>query len=87
MQSLASSLPYIQILLSILMAFYHFVVFAYIWDKNKFIDEKVQGEKILQDELKIAQREMRFWVDKKKSEEEKNLLIRLILKVKSKLHL
>lgn len=75
------------LMLSILMAFYHFVVFAYIWEKNKFIDEKVQSREILEDGLKKAGVEVKFWLNKQKIEEEKNPIKRLSLKVKNKLNL
>ena len=75
------------LMLSILMAFYHFVVFAYIWEKNKFVDEKVQSRELLEDGLKKARKEIKFWFTKEKIEEEKNLLVRFSLKIRNKLHL
>lgn len=75
------------LMLSIFMAFYHFVVFAYIWEENKFIDEKIQSRQILEDGIKKARSEIKYWLGKQKIEEEKNLLIKLGLKIKNKLSL
>ncbi len=75
------------LMLSILMAFYHFIVFAYIWERNKFIDEKVKSRELLEDGLKKARKEIKFWLVKQKIEEEKNSLIKFSLKIKNKLHL
>ncbi len=75
------------LMLSILMAFYHFVVFAYIWERNKFVDEKVQSRELLEDGLKKARKEIKFWLGKQKIEEERNSLIKFSLKIKNKLHL
>lgn len=74
-------------MLSILMAFYHFVVFANLWEKNKFVDtgkeDIVNG---MEKELRKSKKELIFWVSKKSIEEEKNLLKKVSLKIRKKIH-
>ena len=76
-------------MLSIFMAFYHFVIFAYIWEKNNFKDVDTQDFASLQNDLeqefKKAGQEVQFWVYNEKIKYEKNSVNKLLLKTKRKL--
>lgn len=65
------------LMLSLLMAFYHFVVFAYIWEKNKFVDSKeenlVKGVVTLSEE---KAKEFAYWVGHSSMEGE-NVVIKI----------
>lgn len=74
-------------MLAILMGFYHFTIFAYLWERHKFVDEKSFRIEDFEDEVKSAGREFGYWLQKEKIDEEKDLLKKLGLKVKRKLHL
>lgn len=76
------------LMLSILMAFYHFMVFANIWEKNHF---KEIGEGNLlsetQKELKSFYKEILFWFNREKIKSTDNPIKKFIYYVLSKLHL
>lgn len=74
------------LMLALLMAIYHFVIFAYIWEKKKFIDEDNALEQVGK-EAKNSESEIRFWVNKKDIDDEKTLLKKFGLKLKRKLHI
>jgi glycosyltransferase involved in cell wall biosynthesis len=73
------------LMLSLLMAVYHFAIFAYLWEKKNFVDEKFMDREGFENEVKEASRELRYWVNKKKIEEEKVFLKKVGLKIKRKL--
>ncbi|MBI5123509.1 glycosyltransferase family 2 protein [Candidatus Roizmanbacteria bacterium] len=75
------------LMLAILMAIYHFVIFAYIWEQKKFADEAKQSLKDFEKEAKEAGHELKYWINKIKIDEEKFLFKKMGLKVKRKLHL
>ena len=61
------------LMLSIFMAFYHFVIFALLWEKQNF--KEYDGEEFLanaEKEFKKAGKEMVFWISKEKLEGIKN---------------
>ena len=72
--------------LSLFMAFYHFVVFAMIWEKQKFQDEEgnILGE--TEKQIKKSYKEIMFWFLDKKSQETKNLFSKLFLKIKKRIN-
>ncbi len=72
------------LVLSLLMAFYHFVVFLRIWEKNNYKDENNAVE-LLKKGSKYAKHEISFWDSKEKIESEKNFIRKNILKVRRKL--
>jgi len=75
------------LVLSLLMAIYHFAIFVYLWEKEKFTDTNTSTLEFLNKELQKNHKEMTFWLKKKKIEEEKNIVKKLQLQIKNKLHL
>lgn len=74
------------LMLSMLMAFYHFLIFAFIWEKKGFKeydkdDFLVQSEK----EFKKSAKEIAYWITKEKMEQIKNPLQRTLKKLTGKL--
>ena len=72
------------LILALLMAIYHFVIFTYLWEKKKFADEGHSLESFKK-EIQQAHKDMQFWQDKKVIDEEENLMKRTALKIKNKL--
>ena len=74
------------LMLSILMAFYHFIVFAFLWEKNQFkeMDHKEMLIQFEQDKEK-AEDELFHWINITKIKNEKNFLKKLALRTKRKL--
>ncbi len=73
------------LILSLLMAFYHFIVFAKIWEQKKFIsvdEDIVEG---ISEEMKKSEKDLRHWFLKIKISESKNPLRKLYLKLGNKL--
>ena len=67
------------------MAFYHFLIFANIWEKQGFREyDKDDFQKETEKELKKAGREIAFWLTKEKLESIKNPLIKTYKKITSK---
>jgi len=73
------------LVLSLLMAFYHLAVFVYLWEKKKFIDDDAFGTDKFKNEIKEAGKELVFWINKKKIDEEKDMIKKTFLKLKRKL--
>jgi len=73
------------LMLAILMSVYHFTIFAYLWEKKKFVDERPAGLQSFGHDVQDAGREVKYWVNTKRLEEERNTLKRILLKVKRKL--
>ncbi len=76
------------LVLSLLMAFYHFLIFAFIWEKKGFVeydkdDFLAQTEK----EFKKSGKEIAYWVTKEKLESIKNPLQKGLNKITSKLRI
>ncbi|MEK6817396.1 MAG: glycosyltransferase family 2 protein, partial [Nanoarchaeota archaeon] len=74
------------LVLSLLMAFYHLIVFVNIWEKLKF--KQVEGEQFLEsvnEEFSRGQKEIFFWFSKARIDSAKNPLKKLIFKIKSKI--
>lgn len=63
------------LMLSLLMAFYHLIVFAYLWEKHKF--KQINDETLLvntEKELVNSSKELFFWFSKEKTKLIKNPL-------------
>jgi len=76
------------LMLSILMSFYHFIVFAYIWEKKMFVEDGDENiTRGLKEELKKSGKELKYWLDAKEIEQEKNALRKIALKIKRKLQI
>jgi glycosyltransferase involved in cell wall biosynthesis len=73
------------LMLSLLMAFYHFLIFANIWEKQKFREyDKDDFQQEMEKEFKKAGKEIGFWLTKEKLESIKNPLKRSLEKITSK---
>ncbi len=73
-------------MLSLLMAFYHFAIFAYLWEKNEFTD-KNYSRKIFENEVAKSKNEFDHWITKRKIEGENNPVSKFYLRLKRKLTL
>jgi len=74
------------LMLSMLMAFYHFLVFAKIWEINKFKDlDERQTREFIKNEFKKSKKELSFWFTKEKIDEIKNPLKKVIHKLFNKI--
>ncbi len=74
------------LMLSLLMAFYHFLIFAFIWEKNGF--RQYDKEDFLTEtekEFKKGGKEIIFWISKEKLEAIKNPLKRSLRKISGKI--
>lgn len=70
------------LMLSIGMAFYHFIIFAYLWEKEGFgAFERESLLERLEEELKKAQKELGFWFTNERIKVEKNILRKIWLKI------
>lgn len=73
------------LILSLLMAFYHFVIFAFIWEKKNF--PQYNSKEFLnetENELKKAGKEVIYWISKEKLENIKNPIKRNLQKLNAK---
>lgn len=71
------------LVLSLLMAFYHLLVFAYIWEENKF----KQQRDILQlsdREFEKSQKEIKLWFLNEKANNSKNFAYKVWYKIRGK---
>ena len=75
------------LMLSLFMAIYHFIIFAYIWEKKKFADEGEKSVKAFESEFKESSKEIRYWVQKRQIDEERASLKKIGLRVKRKLRI
>ncbi len=74
------------LMLSLLMAFYHFIVFAYLWEKQGF--KEYDKEDFLADtekEFRKAGREILYWTSKEKLEALRNPIARNLQKISNKI--
>ncbi|PIR80134.1 MAG: glycosyltransferase family 2 protein [Candidatus Levybacteria bacterium CG10_big_fil_rev_8_21_14_0_10_35_13] len=74
------------LMLSLFMAFYHFVIFAFIWEKRDF--PQYNSKEFLsetENEFKKAGKEIIFWISKEKLENIKNPLKRNLQKISKKI--
>lgn len=76
------------LMLSLLMAFYRFIVFALIWEKQGF--KEVKDENFLENttsEFKRANKEITFWIDKEKQEKIKNPVKKNLYRISRKIRI
>jgi glycosyltransferase involved in cell wall biosynthesis len=74
------------LMLSLFMAFYHFIVFSYVWEKHKF--KQIDNEEILletEKELKKTSKDLSFWFLKEKTKLIKNPASKLFRKIINKI--
>jgi glycosyltransferase involved in cell wall biosynthesis len=75
------------LMLSLLMAFYHFIIFAYLWEKQGFKEHNHDNFlEETEEEFTKAGREILFWISKEKLEGIKNPVKRNLQKVVNKIH-
>ena len=75
------------LVLALMQAFYHFLVFAFIWERQGFKEyEKDDFLESTEKEFKKAGGEIAFWLTKEKLEAIKNPLKRNLKKITSKIH-
>jgi len=69
------------LVLAMLMAFYHFLVFVNIWELNKFKDlNEEQTQKLIKKEFSRSKKELSFWFTKEKIDKSNNPLKKAIYK-------
>lgn len=73
------------LILSALMAFYHFAIFIYIWEKKKFVTQDALNIQSFEKEIVGSVKELKYWLTKAKIDEEKDLLKKTMFKIKRKL--
>lgn len=74
------------LILSLLMAFYHFLIFAFIWEKKGFREyDRKDFLKDTEEEFRKAGKETLYWITKEKLELIKNPFKRNIKKITEKL--
>jgi glycosyltransferase involved in cell wall biosynthesis len=72
------------LMLSILMAFYHFIIFANLWEKSKFTSPNLQLPEV-ESELKTSQKQINYWLTNEKLKTEINPVKKLFIKAENKL--
>ena len=72
------------LMLSFLMACYHFVIFAYLWEKNKFIEPQDDTLKGIGQEITKSTKDVLYWLHNMKLQEEQNFLKKVGYKLKNK---
>ncbi len=73
------------LVLSLLMAAYHLVVFSLIWEQKNFI-EKDNIEHEVEEELKKESRDMRYWFTTLSLNRSSNILREIFLRLKRKMY-
>ncbi len=74
------------LILSLLMAFYHFVIFCYIWEKEKFSEDDSRNTFInVKHEVEKSYKESKYWFVNAQIKETKNPLKKSFYKLSRKL--
>ncbi len=74
------------LILSILMAFYHFIIFAIIWEKNSFKEVSTNLIEETEKEFKNTYKDYMYWTSKEKLNSQNNIINKLIFKIFQKLN-
>lgn len=74
------------LVLSLLMAFYHLIVFANIWEKEKFKEVHVNMLQETEKMMLQTKKDFYYWFYKEREKQTKNVFKKIILKTKNKLH-
>lgn len=74
------------LMLSLLMAFYHLIIFAKIWEMKKFPDNK-NALPILEKGITDAKKEVKYWLVNEKIKGEKSVAKKMLLKFQGKFNL
>lgn len=76
------------LMLSLLMAFYHFLIFAFIWEKKGFVEyDKEDFLSQFEKEFKKSGKDIAYWITHEKLESIKNPLQKGLSKITSKLRM
>lgn len=74
------------LVLSLLMAGYHFMIFLYIWEHKKFIEiNESNFSNAIEQETKKSYKELLYWFSNEKIKHSKNVVEKYALKLKRKL--
>lgn len=71
--------------ISLLMAFYHLVVFMRVWENQKYTEFSENSLELLRTEAKRGGREFRHWVVTSQNREEKSIVKKYVRKIKSRI--
>lgn len=71
------------LVLSMLQGFYSFVVFAKLWEANRFVEQDIRLEHVKK-ELNKSYKEIMYWSISAAIEESKNIVNTLLLKIRRK---
>ncbi len=74
------------LVLSVLMAFYHAVIFLHIWEKEKFDEQK--GQNVLEgfeEEMKKSGKEIKYWLNAGRVNSEKSFFRKYARKIRNKI--
>lgn len=72
--------------LSLLMGFYHLVIFLKIWERNGFI-KKESSLDIFKDGYKNTRKEISYWLYDQEVHSEKNIVKKIVLKIRRRIPL
>lgn len=73
------------LVLSLLMSFYHLVVFLRVWEIQGYGDTQKNTLPIFDKEFKKVNRDILFWINQEKIRQTKNIINKLFLKAKGKI--
>lgn len=73
------------LMLSLLMAFYHFVIFSYLWEHHKFLDSNEDILEMTDKEFENVGKEINYWIGSEKIDNSKNPISKNLLRLKRKL--
>lgn len=73
------------LMLSLLMSFYHLIVFAKIWEKQKFIDKSDNVAMLFENEAVSARKQIQYWLYDKKIKQASSFLTKNLLRLKRRL--
>lgn len=73
------------LILSLLMAFYHFVVICYVWEKKKFSDLNENVENVLETQLIKSKKEYTYWKRTNKMHDASNLFKKSVYRIQRKI--
>lgn len=74
------------LMLSLLLAFYHLIILAKIWEKEHFRQSQGQDVlKIVSEELKKSSVEVSYWITNEKLKSTKNILEKTLLQIQRKI--
>ncbi|MDP3940879.1 MAG: glycosyltransferase family 2 protein [bacterium] len=76
---------YHGLVLSFLMACYHLVVFAYIWEKKRFVDEHESSLPLFKEQVKLAKKDLSYWLNTSEVAHASNPFVRLFYLIRRKL--